>query len=612
MTNNSGSSKIIGIDLGTTNSVMAIMEAGEAFVIPNSEGERTTPSVVAYTSEGDVLVGQVAKRQAVLNPRNTFYSVKRFIGRKTDEVTEELRRVPYKVVQTNDVIKLDCPALGKQLAIEEVSAQILRKLANDASEYLGETITQAVITVPAYFNDSQRQATKDAGRIAGLKVLRIVNEPTAASLSYGLDNKQSEMVLVFDLGGGTFDVSVLETGEGVFEVLATSGDTSLGGDDFDDKIVQWLIEEFMDQEGIDLTDNEQALQRFTEAAEQAKVKLSTLDETSLSLPFLLMTPDGGSKHLYTDLSREKFEEISADLIDRCQKPMEVALKDSKLEAHQIDENVLVGGSTRIPAVQRLVEDFFGKPPNQTVNPDEVVALGAAIQGGILGGEVRNVVLLDVTPLSLGIETLGGVVAKIVPRNTTVPTSNSQIFSTASDNQIEVEVNILQGEREFAADNKSLGILKLEGIPPAPSGVPQIEVTFDINTDGILSVTARDTATNKKQSITISGASTLSKDEVNRIVREAAENAEGDKEKVDQVALKNKGKTLLANGQKRLETLNNMDGPKGKEAEEKIAELKDLVARLKLAVWSDSYDTIKEVNEAMEVFFSKDLDSENNG
>ena len=534
--------KVIGIDLGTTNSVVAVMEGGKPEVITNAEGERTTPSVVAYTKKGDLLVGQIAKRQAVINPENTFYSVKRFIGRKTTEVTEELRQVSYKIIQTEDIIKLDCPALSKQFAAEEISAQVLRKLADDASKYLGETVKQAVITVPAYFNDSQRQATKDAGKIAGLEVLRIINEPTAASLSYGLDKKDNETILVFDLGGGTFDVSVLEVGDGVFEVLATSGDTQLGGDDFDEKIVQWLIKEFKDQEGIDLTQDSQALQRLTEAAEKAKIELSTLTQSSINLPFISVTPEG-PKHLEKDLTRAKFEELCADLIQRCKTPIEMSLKDAELTSASIDQNVLVGGSTRIPAVQELVEKLLGKTPNQSVNPDEVVAVGAAVQAGVLGGEVKDILLLDVTPLSLGVETLGGITTKITPRNTIIPTKKSETFSTAVDNQPNVEIHVLQGERELAKDNKSLGTFRLDGIAPAARGVPQIEVTFDIDANGILSVTAKDKATNKQQSITISGASTLPKDEVERMVQDAEANATADKEKSEQIETKNQSEAL---------------------------------------------------------------------
>ncbi|URE09587.1 stromal 70 kDa heat shock-related protein [Musa troglodytarum] len=592
--------KVVGIDLGTTNSAVAAMEGGKPTIVTNAEGQRTTPSVVAYTKSGDRLVGQIAKRQAVVNPENTFFSVKRFIGRKMSEVDEESKQVSYRVLRDeNGNVKLDCPAIGKQFAAEEISAQVsgvnfsaivashvllfiwfhlvLRKLVDDASKFLNDKVTKAVVTVPAYFNDSQRTATKDAGRIAGLEVLRIINEPTAASLAYGFEKKNNETILVFDLGGGTFDVSVLEVGDGVFEVLSTSGDTHLGGDDFDKRIVDWLAADFKRDEGIDLLKDKQALQRLTETAEKAKMELSSLTQTNMSLPFITATADG-PKHIETTLTRAKFEELCSDLLDRLRTPVDNALKDAKLSFKDIDEVILVGGSTRIPAVQELVKKMTGKDPNVTVNPDEVVALGAAVQAGVLAGDVSDIVLLDVTPLSLGLETLGGVMTKIIPRNTTLPTSKSEVFSTAADGQTSVEINVLQGEREFVRDNKSLGSFRLDGIPPAPRGVPQIEVKFDIDANGILSVTAVDKGTGKKQDITITGASTLPSDEVDRMVKEAEKFAKEDKEKRDAIDTKNQSESVIYQTEKQLKELGDKVPAQVKEkVEAKLKDLRDAVA-----------------------------------
>ncbi|WP_448570191.1 molecular chaperone DnaK [Trichothermofontia sp.] len=589
--------KVVGIDLGTTNSCVAVMEGGKPTVIANAEGFRTTPSVVAYAKNGDRLVGQIAKRQAVMNPQNTFYSVKRFIGRKFDEVTHETTEVSYKVLNVNGNVKLDCPAAGKQFAPEEISAQVLRKLKEDASKYIGEEVTQAVITVPAYFNDSQRQATKDAGRIAGLEVLRIINEPTAAALAYGLENKANETILVFDLGGGTFDVSILEVDDGFFEVKSTSGDTHLGGDDFDKKIVDHLAETFMANEGIDLRKDKQALQRLTEAAEKAKIELSSVTQADINLPFITATPDG-PKHLEMTLTRAKFEELCSDLIDRCRVPVENSLRDAGLTKNDIDEVVLVGGSTRIPAIQELVKRILDKDPNQSVNPDEVVAVGAAVQGGVLAGEVKDILLLDVTPLSLGVETLGGVMTKIITRNTTIPTKKAETFSTAVDGQSNVEIHVLQGERELAKDNKSLGTFRLDGIPPAPRGVPQIEVTFDIDANGILNVTARDKGTGKEQSISITGASTLPQDEVERMVKEAEANANTDRERREKIDLKNQADSLAYQAKKQLQEL----GDKVPAADK--TKLDGLIKDLEEASSKEDYDRIKTLTtELQEALYS---------
>jgi molecular chaperone DnaK len=577
--------KVVGIDLGTTNSVVAAIEGGKPSVIINAEGFRTTPSIVAYTKKQELLVGQIAKRQAVINPENTFFSVKRFIGSKEFELSNDAKNLPYKVSKdTNGNIKIKCPSLNKEFSPEEISAQVLRKLVNDASTYLGQEVTQAVITVPAYFNDSQRQATIDAGKIAGIEVLRIINEPTAASLAYGLDQKQNETILVFDLGGGTFDVSVLEVGDGIFEVLATAGDTNLGGDDFDKVLVNWIVEDFKNQEGIDLLQDIQALQRLTEAAEKAKMELSTVEQTTIHLPFITADKTG-PKHIEKELNREIFEDLCKNLIDRCRIPVEKSINDARLDKSDINEVVLVGGSTRIPAIQRLVESITGKKPNKNVNPDEVVAVGAAIQAGILAGEIKDVLLLDVTPLSLGVETLGGVMTKIIARNTTIPTKKSEMFSTAVENQTNVEIHVLQGERELVSDNKSLGNFRLDGIPKAERGVPQIEVTFDIDVDGLLSVKAKELGTGMEQSVTIQGASTLDQKEVDEMIKKAEEFSAIDQEKRKNIDLKNNAEALC------YEALKQLDLVKNKISEEKKAEVLKLVDDIKLNVKNESFEEL---------------------
>jgi molecular chaperone DnaK len=542
--------KTVGIDLGTTNSVIAVMEGGEPVVIPNSEGSRTTPSVVAFTKSGERLVGQLARRQAAVNPENTIYSIKRFMGRKFAEVASERKIVPYDVKPgKDDRVVVQVPNADKEFTPEEISAMILQKLKSDAEAYLGEKVTDAVITVPAYFNDSQRQATKNAGQIAGLNVLRIINEPTAASLAYGLDKKANETILVFDLGGGTFDVSVLDVGDGVFEVKSTNGDTHLGGDDYDRRIVDWLAEEFKKQNGIDLKTDRQALQRLTEAAERAKIELSSRLETTVNLPFIT-ADQTGPKHLEMTLTRAKFESLTADLTERCRGPFLAALKDANLTPQQIDEVVLVGGSTRMPVIQQLVKDLLGgKEPHKGVNPDEVVGVGAAIQAGVLKGEVKDILLLDVTPLSLGVETLGGVMTHLIDRNTTIPTSRSQVFSTAADSQTSVEVHVMQGERQMARDNRTLGRFHLDGIPPAPRGMPQVEVTFDLDANGILNVKAQDKGTGREQSVTITASSTLGKDEVERMVKEAEMHASEDRQKREEVELRNQADHMIHQAEK---------------------------------------------------------------
>jgi len=570
--------KVVGIDLGTTNSVIAVVIGGEPQVIPNAEGSRLTPSVVAFTKTGERLVGQMAKRQAILNPENTVYSIKRFMGRRYSEVETERKMVPYKVEEGgNGMAVARLPAAGKVFTPEEISAMILQKMKADAEAYLGEPVAEAVITVPAYFNDAQRTATKNAGEIAGLKVLRIINEPTASCLAYGLDKKKPETILVFDLGGGTFDVSVLEIGEGVFEVKATNGDTHLGGDDWDERIVNWLADQFKREHGIDLRQDRQALQRLREASERAKVELSTVAQTTINLPFITADANG-PKHLDYALTRAKFDEMTADLVERCIGPFKQALADAKMTEKDLDEVILVGGATRMPMIQELVRRLTGKEPSKEVHPDEVVAVGAAIQAGVLAGTVREVVLLDVTPLSLGVETLGGVMTPLIPRNTTIPTRKSEVFTTAADGQTQVEIHVLQGERQMARDNRTLGRFILDGLPPAPRGVPKIEVTFDIDANGILDVKAKDTATGREQSIKITGTSTLAKDDVEKMVKEAERYAEEDKRRREVAETRNRGDSLAYQTERMLrEVGDKISADERQKVEAKLKDLKDALS-----------------------------------
>ncbi|HKE57917.1 MAG TPA: molecular chaperone DnaK [Pyrinomonadaceae bacterium] len=583
-------SKIIGIDLGTTNSVVAVMEGGEPTVITNSEGGRTTPSVVAFTKDGSRLVGQVAKRQAVTNPENTVYSIKRFMGRRYNEVGEEIKQVPYKVqgAGNGDVRIL---AGGKEWSPPEISAIILQKMKQSAEDYLGQKVDKAVITVPAYFNDSQRQATKDAGKIAGLEVMRIVNEPTAAALAYGLDKKKDETIAVFDFGGGTFDVSILEVGEGVVEVKSTNGDTHLGGDDIDERLIEWIIDEFKKDQGIDLSHDKMALQRLKEAAEKAKIELSSTMETEVNLPFVT-ADQSGPKHLAMKLTRARFEQLVDPILSKLRSPVEQALKDAGLDAKKIDEVVLVGGSTRIPKVQEIVKEMFGKEPNKSVNPDEVVAIGAAVQAGVLSGEKTDILLLDVTPLSLGIETLGGVFTKLIERNTTIPTRKSEIFSTASDNQTSVEVHVLQGERPMASDNRTLGKFHLVGIPPAPRGMPQVEVTFDLDANGIVNVSAKDMGTGREQKITITASSGLAKDEIDRMMKDAESHSADDARKREEIEARNRLDGLVYQMEKTLNENREKVGAVAGEVESAIAEAKKALAEGGVEKLNDAFNQLQ--------------------